>query len=54
MMKREKRMGRERIFAEQLDGLERSDFCDFDQPRKRACQKGMIKSNKHSKGGHPK
>ena len=34
-------------------GLERSDFCDFDKPRKRAYQKGKIESNKQSKEGRP-
>ena len=35
--------GQERILAEHVDGLERSDFCDFDKPRKRANQKGKIR-----------
>ena len=47
--------GQEQIFAEHLDGLERSDFCDFDKLRKRACQKAKIESNEQSKeGGRPK
>ena len=29
-----------RILAEHLDGLERSNFCDFDKPPKGAYQKG--------------
>ena len=43
-MKRKKSMGQERILAEHLGGLERSDFCDFDKPHKRAYQKGKIES----------
>ena len=40
---------------EHLDGLERNDFCDFDKPHKRACQKGKIESKEQSKeGGQPK
>ena len=56
LMKRERKVqGQERILAEHLDGLERNDFCDFDKPRKRACQKGKIESNKQSKErGQPK
>ena len=47
--------GQEQIFAEHLDGLERSDFCDFDKLRKRTCQKAKIESNEQSKeGGRPK
>ena len=38
--------GQERILAEHLDGLERSNFCDFDKPHKHACQKAKIESNK--------
>ena len=54
LMKR-KVQGQERILAEHLDVLERNDFCDFDKPRKRACQKGKIESNEQSKqGGQPK
>ena len=55
-MKRErKERGQERILVEHLDGLERSSFCDFDKPRKRAYQKGKIESNELSKeGGQPK
>ena len=34
---------------EHLDGLQRSDFCDFDKPQKRAYQKGKIESNEQSK-----
>ena len=41
-MKREKEQDQERILAEHLDGLERSEFCDFDKPCKRAYQKGKI------------
>ena len=41
----------ERILAEHLDGLERNGFCDFEKPRKRACQKGKIESNEQSKEG---
>ena len=43
--------GQERILAEHLDELERSDFCNFEKLRKRACQKGKIESNKQSKEG---
>ena len=50
-----KEQGQERILAEHLDELERSDFCDFDKPRKLAYQKGKIESNELSKkGGQPK
>ena len=41
--------GQERILAKHLDRFERNDFCDFDKPRKHACQKGKIESNKRSK-----
>ena len=50
-MNREKSTGQERILAEHLDGLERNDFCDFDRPHKRACQKGKIESNEQSMEG---
>ena len=54
-MKREKEQDQERILAGHLDGLERSEFCDFDKPRKRAYQKGKIEFNEQSKeGGQPK
>ena len=35
LMEREKKkvQGQEQILAEYLDGLERSDFCDFEKPR---------------------
>ena len=47
--------GQERILEEHLDGLERSDFCDFERPHKRAYQKGKIESIEQSKeGGQPK
>ena len=36
---------------EQLDGLKRNDFCDFDKPCKRSYQKGKIESNDQSKEG---
>ena len=49
LIKREKSTGHERILEEHLDGLERSDFCDFDKPRKRAYQKGKIRSNEQSR-----
>ena len=46
LMKRgRKEQGQERILAEHLDGLERSGFCNFDKPCKRAYQKGKIESN---------
>ena len=45
LMKREKVPSQERIIGEHLDGLDRSDFCDFEKPRKRACQKGKMESN---------
>ena len=32
---------------EHLDGLERSDFCDFDKPRKRASQKEKMESSRN-------
>ena len=55
LMKKEKSTGPRTDLAEHLDGLERNDFCDFDKPRKRACQKGKIESNEQSKeGGQPK
>ena len=41
--------GQERILAEHLDGLKKNDFCDFDKPQKRACQKEKIESNEQSK-----
>ena len=42
-MNRERKVqGQERIFAEHLDGLERSGFCDFDKPHKRAYQNRKI------------
>ena len=48
LMKREKSIG---LRTE----LERNYCCDFDKPRKRACQKGKIESNEQSKeGGQPK
>ena len=34
---------------EQLDGLEKNDFCDFEKPPKRACQKGKNEFNEQSK-----
>ena len=52
---REKYWAQERILAEHLDGLERIDFCDFDEPHKRAYQKEKIESNEQSKEeGQPK
>ena len=54
-MKREKSQDQERILAEHLDELKRSNFCHFDKPRKRAYQKGKIESIEQSKeGGQPK
>ena len=53
LMKREKVQGQEQILAKHLDGLERNDFCDFEKPRKCACQKGKIESNEQSKEGRP-
>ena len=54
-MKREKSTGSRTDPCEHLDGLERSDFCDFGKPRKHAYQKGKIESNKQSEeGGQPK
>ena len=54
-MKREKTTGPGRILAGQLGGLEKSDFCDFEKPRKRAYQKGNIKFHEQSKEeGQPK
>ena len=44
-------MGQERILAEHIDGLERSDFCDFDKPHQRAYHKEKIESNEQSKEG---
>ena len=49
-MKR-KVQGQERILAKHFDGLERSGFCDFDKPHKRAYQKGKIESSEQSKEG---
>ena len=47
--------GQEQILAKHLDGIEKSNSCDFDKPRKRAHQKGKVESNEQSKeGGHPK
>ena len=48
LMKKKRIQGQKRIFAKHLDGLERSDFCDFGKPRKRICQKGKIKSKEQS------
>ena len=48
-MKERKALNLLLIFAEHLDGLERSDFGDFDKPRKRAYQKGKIEFNEQSK-----
>ena len=42
-----------RILEEHLDGLEKNDFCDFEKPGKRACQKGKIESNEQSKEEGP-
>ena len=34
---------------------QRNDFCDFDKPHRRECQKEKIESNEQSKkGGQPK
>ena len=49
LMKREKVQDQERILAEHLDGLERSDFCNFEKPHKHVYQKGKIESNEQSK-----
>ena len=47
--------GQERILAEHLDGLERSDVSDIDKPRKHAYQKIKIEYNEQSKEeGEPK
>ena len=47
--------GQERILAEHLDRLKRSDCCDFEKPQKRAYQKRKIKFNEQSKeGSQPK
>ena len=43
--------GQEQILAKHLDGLERSDFCDFEKPHKRVYQKGKIEFNEQSKEG---
>ena len=43
--------GQERILAEDLDGLERNDFCDFEKPRKRAYYNKKIEYNHQSKEG---
>ena len=51
LIKKEKSAGRRTDFCENLDGLERSDFCDFDKSRKRACQKGKMESKEQSKEG---
>ena len=48
-MKREKGTSPKRILAKHLDGLKRNNFCDFDKPRKCACQKGKIESNEQNK-----
>ena len=46
LMKKDRKVqGQKRILAEHLDRLEKNDFCDFDKPRKRACQKIKIESN---------
>ena len=51
LMKRETSTGRQRILAQHLGRLERSDFCNFEKPRKRAYQKRKIESNEQSKEG---
>ena len=52
---REKSTGQKWVITEHIDGLEMSDFCEFEKPRKRAYQKEKIESNKQSKeGGEPK
>ena len=48
-MKREKSAEQERIFVEHLGGLKKSDFCNFEKPRKSACQKKMIEFNEQRK-----
>ena len=54
-MQREKSTGPRTDPWERLNGLERNDFCDFEKPHKRACQKEKIESNEQSKeGGQPK
>ena len=52
LTKRKKERGQERIFTEHFGGIERSDFCDFEKPRPRACQKRKIDFGKE--GGQPK
>ena len=50
-----KKQGQERIFSKHYDGLERSDFCGFEKPRKRTHQKGNNESNEQSmESGQPK
>ena len=39
-----KLQNQERILAEYLDGLESRDFCDFQKPRKQACQEERLSS----------
>ena len=41
----------ERILVKHLHGLERSNFCDFDKPCKRAYRREKIESNEQSKEG---
>ena len=49
------RLGQKRIFAEHLDGIEKSDFFDFKKSWKRVYQKAKIESHEQSKkGSHPK
>ena len=42
-------LGQEWIYVKHLDGLERSDFCNFDKLRKHAYYKGKIEFNEQSK-----
>ena len=43
-MKREKRTGPRTNPSETFGGLEKSDFCDFDKPRKHIFQQGRTES----------
>ena len=46
-MKRRKELGQGWMLAKHLDGLDRSNFCDFDKPRKRPAKKNSLSpSNK--------
>ena len=50
-MKKRKAQVQEWILVKHLDGVEKSDFCNFEKSRKCAFQKEKIDSNEQSKEG---